>query len=420
MRNTIYKSLIVTVTILLALGLMYFLVLFINDVIKEYFQKNEELYSEYQKVSNEDKATLVRTLDAPDGKKDSKSSNPFKNVRDRFKAEPEEEDVEDQGTENDTKDEKNTLEANGIFVDQQPQETNNADEKKLELPQEEAVSVPTTNTASEEIEELLNSVEGENINPPIEEEEFGKISPVTTTPNPLPKDDFFDNLDPKDSDELKDNKPKAILDNSLEPDIMGNDSLTEAIKKTNDGESLEIDMNEIQSDEINLDTQNLVDKETQEAILNAIDILDREEAQKQSKQDPILDKLGSQLVLPGNLITQISRHSAATNKKPGFITVPYNNPQAPSVPIMDLTDKNFECHFQHNINTVQKFEAYTLTLIPKTSMQQPIKMKITKELEVYKYLNTNLEDVNGYPAEFSVLRHFCKSMTVQKSVVEGY
>ncbi len=100
---------------------------------------------------------------------------------------------------------------------------------------------------------------------------------------------------------------------------------------------------------------------------------------------------------------------------------PAEQQQIPTTPqAINLENKDFKCHFKHLINMVEKTEIFKLTLTPMSQTEQPINMQVKKNLQLYQYLNMSLENTDNYPSEFAVLKNFCKTIIVEKSVSEDY
>lgn len=88
--------------------------------------------------------------------------------------------------------------------------------------------------------------------------------------------------------------------------------------------------------------------------------------------------------------------------------------------MIDLSQSEFNCVFHHEIDTQNRLETFKLSLNPKDQSKQSLLMQVQRPMMLYKYLNQSLEQIDHYPSEFSVLRHFCQSMIVKKSVIEDF
>lgn len=265
-------------------------------------------------------------------------------------------------------------------------------------------------------------------------------------PVPMPKDDLFSGvLDPTAKQEASSsNQERLLSDNAETADAINSDVLTKPIKNPFDKENalIGVEDNEIainpdatlEEEVINMDTPNLDNTASNPDVpdikdLNAmLDAIEEEMNNETDNNDTAIDEVTQQLALPKELLETIDTQGIVTNKKPGIIPVkPTDNNEISSTndnPLLNtginLQSKDFTCHFEHNINMVERNEVFALTLRPASMIGKPISMRIKKDLELYQYLNMSLEDIDSYPSEFSILKHFCRTMTVQKSVIEDY
>ncbi len=293
----------------------------------------------------------------------------------------------------------------------------------------------------------------------------------------LPEDDFFSVIDPKDNKEITKKSNDLFLDsepmdNGLEtsttPSVIDNNALTKSLKKLPNDADADIDdiILEDNLDDIvtqkkdtpkNSDIPFLTDitkednqeknNNNPEEILSIIEdsLVNNDKKDISLTEDMINNKIGNQLSLPDELFTISKQNNAQkqttgikpdknyfdtsrTNTPQDTVMLPTDQPNSDKEPennmpennMIDLEDQNFSCQFDHFINTVDRTEMFTLVLTPEQSGQKPIRMQIKKNLELYQYLNMSLENIDNYPSEFSVLRHFCKTMTVKKSVSEDF
>lgn len=128
--------------------------------------------------------------------------------------------------------------------------------------------------------------------------------------------------------------------------------------------------------------------------------------------DTITDTImGTRQANNKNIYTMENKPAQQSAEPQGAMTAP----QA-----INLENKDFNCHFKHSINMVEKTEIFKLTLTPMSETQPPINMQVKKDLQLYQYLNMNLENTDNYPSEFALLKNFCKTIIVEKSVSEDY
>jgi hypothetical protein len=297
----------------------------------------------------------------------------------------------------------------------------------------------------------------------------------------LPKTDIFSVIDPKDKQEKSKNlQSDNPLVNSEPKNIKTNDELTTEIEnlldkdvdivdKGTDIDAIEATLPPASPPKENtnqakinpesdmpsaLDTTDIADEQknttASDDIISSIDTLISENNAK-DLTDSVPDALQDKLSLPSKSF-EISRLSTSTTEETGIIPTdnimeenPSRNQDIPIIQdkektqdtkvslkqpdeeadadtkkIIDLENQDFNCRFEHSIDTVEQTEIFKLMLMPILQTQKPIKMQVKQKLQLYQYLNMDLEDIDNYPSEFSVLRHFCKTMTVQKSVSEDY
>lgn len=230
----------------------------------------------------------------------------------------------------------------------------------------------------------------------------------------LSKDDFFSVIDPKDDKEITKKSDEFLLDEepqegdidmSMTPPVVDDSKLLETTNEDDNRDKiipLDSDIKqlekEMQNDEILPHNNALSDIniDKKEEIENPLEI-----------QEDNSDFMGK-LALPDELF-DISKSSEENSKD--------NNNASQGI---ILKDKNFNCRYEHEINTIEESETFKLSLIPLVDNQKPIIMQIKQKMELYQYLNMDLENIDNYPSEFSVLRHFCKTMIVTKSVSEDF
>ncbi len=262
-------------------------------------------------------------------------------------------------------------------------------------------------------------------------------------------------IDPSDKEEsAKKQKIDSLVSDDEPNNIKPNDTLTKSIEgvvKKSDMND-DIDVGDIESDAIEAENNTPV-SDDMDTIASSIDdvIIDNKNKDTSSSvpeviPDAINQFIGDKLSLPPELfdvptlnsnVTQEAgiiptdtimgtRQRQSNNKNIDTIeNKPVQQPAEPQpIPTrpkaINLENKDFKCYFKHFINMVEKTEIFKLTLTPMSQTQQPIKMQVKKDLQLYQYLNMSLENTDNYPSEFAVLKNFCKTITVEKSVSEDY
>ena len=206
------------------------------------------------------------------------------------------------------------------------------------------------------------------------------------------RDELFPTIEEKDIDAT--NKALAEKNNHDQTDPFDINATNEALSPKHDFKKED----DILFEENNL-LSDLVDNETVTSDIAPIDKMDQDDL-----TFPIIHENNPNLRKPRLL--QDTKELSAEEK---ISITPFTSMQAGSA----------ICRFEHVIDAHKMSEQFRLTVLPPNGMV-PLKMETIKDLSLDKFLTMKMDEVDGYPDEFSSLSVFCKEMTISKRLIENY
>lgn len=123
-----------------------------------------------------------------------------------------------------------------------------------------------------------------------------------------------------------------------------------------------------------------------------------------SEQPPLISEREANLPKPALL--QKNRSLSPEEK---IAVTPFTSMQAGSA----------TCRFEHVIDANEMSEQFRLTVLPPNG-NIPLKMEMIQDLSLDKFLTMEMDEIDGYPDQFSSLSVFCKEMTISKRLIESY